>query len=101
MSNGKYTLITGGTEGIGYELSRLYAKDNHNLILVARNNDRLKNVKKELESKYGINVEIISLDLSIHNEREKLIKTVEEKNIVVDNLINNAGIGSFGEFSNN
>lgn len=94
----KYTLITGGTEGIGFELAKLYGKDNENLILVARDEDKLKEKKAFLEKEYNIEVLILSTDLSVDTSYEKIIKFVDEKNIVVDKLINNAGIGSFGEF---
>ncbi|MGG7096615.1 SDR family NAD(P)-dependent oxidoreductase [Clostridium sardiniense] len=94
----KYTLITGGTKGIGLELAKLFAKDRNNLIIVARKEDELKIVKENLEKKFNMFVEILELDLSVDNSCEELIKFVEEKNVVVDNLINNAGVGSFGYF---
>ena len=94
----KYTLITGGTEGIGFELAKLYGKDNENLILVARDENKLKEKKAFLEKEYKIEVLILSTDLSVDNSYENIIKFVDEKNIIVDKLINNAGIGSFGEF---
>ena len=47
-SNIKYTLITGASTGIGYELAKLFAKDKHNLILVSRNKNKLQSVKNEL-----------------------------------------------------
>lgn len=93
-----YTLITGGSEGIGLELAKLFAKDKHNLFLVARNIDNLEKVKKTIEKEYGVEVIVYSLDLSMDNSCVKLIDFVDENNLVVDNLINNAGIGSFGYF---
>lgn len=99
MSNlKKYTLITGGSEGIGLELAKLFAADRHNLIIVAKDTERLNYVKLYLEKKYGIDVEIIACDFSVDKSCEKVIKNVKEKNLIVDNLINNAGIGSFGLF---
>lgn len=94
----KYTLITGGTKGIGIELAKLFARDKNNLIIVARREDELKRVKENLEKEFNISVETLSLDLSVDSSCEKLIRFVEEKNMVVDNLINNAGVGSFGYF---
>ena len=94
-----YTLITGGTEGIGLELAKLFAADKHNLIIVARNQDKLEDIKIKFEKEYKIIVEIIQSDLCVDKSCEKIIKIVEEKNFIVDNLINNAGIGSFGLFS--
>jgi len=95
----RYTLITGGTEGIGLEVAKLFATDKHNLIIVARNQDKLEDIKIRFEKEYKITVEIIQIDLCMDKFCEKIIKTVEEKNLIVDNLINNAGIGSFGLFS--
>lgn len=94
----KYTLITGGSDGIGLELAKLFAADNNNLIIVARNNNKLEKIKNELGKEYGVKVEIIQCDLAVNKSYEKIIKIVEEKNYIVDNLINNAGIGSFGFF---
>ena len=95
----RYTLITGGTEGIGLELARLFATDKHNLIIIARNKDKLEDIKIKFEKEYKVIVEIIQIDLGVDKFCEKVIEIVEEKNLVVDNLINNAGIGSFGFFS--
>ncbi|MGG7059596.1 SDR family NAD(P)-dependent oxidoreductase [Clostridium nigeriense] len=91
-------LITGATTGIGYELARLYAKDENNLILVARDEEKLKEVKDELEF-YNIKVYTIALDLSEDNSCEKVLDFVNKKNLSVDILINNAGMGSFGYLS--
>lgn len=95
----KYTLITGGTEGIGLEMAKLFAEDKHNLIIAARNEEKLKAVKKSLENQYKINVETIAVDLSVDKSCEKVYEFVDEKNFIVDNLINNAGIGCFGYFN--
>lgn len=91
-------LITGATTGIGYELAKLYAKEGNNLILVARDEERLSEVKEELDL-YNIKVYILSLDLSEDNSCEKVLDFVNKKNLSVDILINNAGIGSFGYLS--
>ncbi|MDR3594876.1 SDR family oxidoreductase [Clostridium sp.] len=95
----KYTLITGGSDGIGFELAKIFAENRHNLIIVARNKSKLEKVKNKLEKEYKIKVQIISCDLSLNKSCEDIIRIVEEKNFIVDNLINNAGIGSFGFFN--
>lgn len=95
----RYTIITGGTEGIGLELAKLFAADKYNLIIAARDQKRLEEVKNEFENEYEISVEIIQVDLSVDKSCEKIIRIVEEKKLTVDNLINNAGIGSFGFFN--
>ncbi|PRR83250.1 SDR family NAD(P)-dependent oxidoreductase [Clostridium vincentii] len=95
----KYTLITGGTEGIGLEIAKLFAKDKHNLFIVARNRDKLEAARNFLEREYKIIVFILDIDLTVDNSCEKIYEFVDKNNLIVDNLINNAGIGSFGLFN--
>lgn len=92
-----YVLITGASSGIGYEISKLYAVDGYNLVLVARNIDKLEKAKNEL-SKYNIKVKILSLDITKDDEIKELFNYIEKNNISVSTLINNAGVGSFGDF---
>ena len=73
----KFTLITGGSEGIGFELAKLFANDNNNILLVARNNDKLNEAKEYLKKNYDVNVITISLDLSVDNSCEKIFEFVE------------------------
>lgn len=94
----RYTLITGGTKGIGLELAKLFAKDKNNLVIVSRNIDELKATKKALQDEFNVSVEVLNLDLSVDNSCKKLIEFIEEKNIIIENLVNNAGVGSFGYF---
>ncbi len=92
-----YTLITGGSTGIGYELAKLFAKDNNNLLLVARDLAKLNLVKEEFKD-LGIKVEVLSLDLSEDKSILKLFNYIEDNNMIIENIVNNAGIGSFGYF---
>lgn len=93
-----FVLITGATTGIGYELAKIYADDGYNLILVARNIERLEQVKNELNLIYNVNIHILSVDLSMDNSCEEILSYINKKNLTVDVLINNAGVGSFGYF---
>lgn len=97
-STRNYTLITGASTGIGYELAKLFARDRHNLILVARDESKLETAKNEL-SKYNVEVKILSLDLSKSEDIQGLFNYVEMNKLNVDILVNNAGIGTFGDFS--
>ena len=97
-STRNYTLITGASTGIGYELANLFAKDRHNLILVARDEGKLETAKNEL-SKYNVEVKILRLDLSKSEDIQGLFNYVEMNKLNVDILVNNAGIGTFGDFS--
>lgn len=92
-----YVLITGASSGIGYELAKLYASDGYNLILIARNIDKLKKVENEL-TQYNIEIKILSLDISKDYNIEKLFNYIETNKISISTLINNAGMGSFGDF---
>ena len=94
----KRTLITGASTGLGKELAKLYAKDNNSLILVARNLEKLNQVKEEITSLYNLNCEVISADLSKKEEWEKVFKFTEEKGYFINNLVNNAGFGDRTDF---
>jgi short-subunit dehydrogenase len=96
----KTALITGASSGIGYELTKLFAKDFYNLILVARNTDKLKEIQKDLNKKYNIDIIIITKDLSVPNAAVEIFNEIEKKQIVINILVNDAGIGSFGIFNN-
>ena len=93
-----YTLITGGSEGIGYELAKQFAQNGHNLILVARTGAELKRVKDELES---ADVEVITLskDLFDPNAPFELHDEIHARQLEVDILVNNAGQGEYGLFA--
>lgn len=93
-----FTIITGASSGIGYEIAKLFAKDKNNLILAARNEEKLNNIKQDFEKSYGIQVIVLKLDLTVESDVDYLYEYVNKNNIIVDNLINNAGMGSFGEF---
>ncbi len=94
----KYTLITGASSGIGFNLAHTFAKNNHNLILVARNKKTLFLLKEKLESLYRIDIQIIPLDISGETGAVTLYEIIQKKQLRVDILINNAGIGYHGEF---
>jgi uncharacterized protein len=83
-------LITGASSGIGREMAYYLASLNYDLILVARREDRLE----EIKGKVNVNVEIIPLDLTIEKNCFKLYEMTKNKN--VDFLVNNAGFGLFG-----
>lgn len=88
-------LITGASSGIGRDLAREFAKKNYDLVLVARNIEKLKTIKNELVEQYKVKAEYLSVDLS---NREKCIE-LYNKVRDIDILVNNAGLGDFGEFS--
>ena len=99
MKNLRYTLITGASMGIGYELAKLFAKDKHNLILISRNILKLQDVKNEL-SKFNIDIKILASDLKNNEDIQDLFNYIEANKLNINILVNNAGIGTFGDFNN-
>ncbi|MBB1283505.1 SDR family oxidoreductase [Flavisolibacter sp. BT320] len=97
-TNNRYALITGGSQGIGYELAKLFAGDGYNLVLVARTEADLQQRKQEFSQQYGVDVITISKDLFQPQAPFELYDEVKSKNIVVDVLVNDAGQGQFGLF---
>ncbi len=91
-------LITGASGGIGYELAKLFARDHHNLVLVARSADKLAQVAAELQP-HGVTVKTIALDLAAAPAPKFLFDQLQREGIAVDVLINNAGFGAYGEFA--
>ena len=87
----KYTLITGASSGIGKGLAEKFAKEGHNLIIVARRTNLLNEIKKDLENRYKIDVIVFTVDLSKEQEVEKFYNDVKKYEIEV--FINNAGFG--------
>ncbi len=92
-------LITGASGGIGYELAKLFAKDHHNLVLVARNGPRLEQVGNELQRQFGITVRTVALDLAAPTAPQFLFEELGHDGVNVDILVNNAGYGKLGEFA--
>jgi short-subunit dehydrogenase len=99
-SENNYTLITGATSGIGYELAKLFGSMGHNLILVARTGAHLENRQKEL-SILNIDVVTITKDLFEPNAPFELYEEVKTRGLEVDVLINDAGQGQYGLFVEN
>jgi uncharacterized protein len=94
-----YTLLTGASSGIGFELAHEFAKHQHNLILVARSTQILEDLKTSIEDKYKVVARVISLDLAQPDSADQLYKMVQDQNLSVDILVNNAGFGDHGLFA--
>ncbi len=91
----KTILITGASNGIGYEMFKILRKKEYKLVLVSRNEEQLRKIKDESPNKDLI--EIIPIDLSKEDAAQRLFDKCLENEIEVDILINNAGFGIFGE----
>jgi len=91
----KTALITGATSGLGYEFVKLFANDGYNLVLVARNEKRLKEIQ---QSYTNIEVTIIPKDLSVQGAAKEVFEEIENRGKDIDVLVNNAGFGLMGKF---
>lgn len=90
-------LITGASSGLGRSFAKILAKRGFDLVLVARRRPRLVELKKELTAEYGVRVKVLPHDLSKTEECIALFEETEQARI--DILINNAGFGVFGKFT--
>lgn len=84
-------LITGASSGIGKDMARVLYKKGYELVIVARDEEKLKELRQEL----GKNITIVTMDLALEENCQRLY----EENQDIDILINNAGFGTCGEFS--
>mgnify|MGYP001822917544 CR=1 FL=1 len=91
-------LVTGASSGIGQEIARMHAQKGGNLVLVARNESALNDLKQELEKAHGISATVVVADLAQANVANRVFEATEAAGIQVDMLINNAGIGGHGMF---
>lgn len=91
----KTVLITGATSGLGYDFVKLFANDNYNLVLVARNTEKMQQIKKAYSH---LNVTVISKDLSSRDAAKEVYEEIKEQGIHIDVLVNNAGFGLMGKF---
>lgn len=90
-------LITGASSGLGRDFAHLFSKDGHDLVVVARREDRLRALAYELNNRYGVSVRILVADLRQRDAAERLADAVSD--LEVDFLVNNAGFGIVGSFA--
>ena len=97
---GKWALVTGASSGIGWAIAEELAAGGTHLVLTARRKQRLAKLRRELRSTYGVQIEVLAADLAEPSTPPEIFAFTEERGITVDLLINNAGVGSYGEFLN-
>lgn len=97
--HGKTALVTGASSGLGVDFARHLAARGCNLILVARREHQLRAVQAEISQHYGVDVLIIPMDLAAVGAPQTLYDQIEAEGKQVDVLINNAGYGLYGRFT--
>lgn len=98
--DGCTALITGASAGIGREFARQLGARARQLVLVARREDRLHEIREELMKRHAkLSIVVCATDLSSAADVDALLKCIAGKQIPVDLLINNAGLGDYGSFA--
>jgi len=93
------SLITGASSGIGEVFARKLAARGRNVLLVARSEGKLITLCNELGRSNSIRAQYVALDLSLPDSPARLFEEAEKRGLSIDLLVNNAGFGSFGDFS--
>jgi short-subunit dehydrogenase len=92
-------LVTGGSGGIGLELAKVLARNGHDLVLVARSRDTLEAAAGQLEGKFDVKAHVFAADLTRTDAPEAIFDFLQNENIAIEVLVNNAGFGLGGEFA--
>lgn len=92
-------LVTGASSGIGLELATLLARGGHDLVFVSRNHRRLEDVARGLQEEFGVVVTVLAADLADPSAPGSVADELETRKLEVDALVNNAGFGVSGFFS--
>lgn len=92
MAGLKSVLITGASEGIGRCFADVFAKQGHDLILVARNETKLNALAAELQARFPVSVRVFAMDLIPHDAPQTLFNEIQQAQLSVDILLNNAGM---------
>jgi len=95
-----FALITGASKGIGRSIAIEFARRGKNVLLIARDEHRLKQLSSELQNDFKISASFLSIDLSDAEAPQEILNWCERQNFVVDVLVNNAGYGLSGPFEN-
>ncbi len=92
-------LITGASSGIGADLARVFAREGHDLVLVARSRDRLDALARELRDAHGAAARVLPIDLSAPGAAGVVRERVAQEGIDIEVLVNDAGFGMRGPFA--
>lgn len=95
---GKTALITGASKGLGTAFAKALAARGANVVLLARSTEKLESLAQSLATQYGVKCIALSIDLTASNAAQLVEKELDARGLVVDLLINNAGLGHSGSF---
>jgi uncharacterized protein len=96
---GRHALVTGASSGLGVDFARELARRGAGLTLVARREDRLRALARELADVHGVDAHVVALDLNQADAPDRLLADTQARRRPVDVLVNNAGFGLYGPFS--
>ncbi|MBL0149260.1 MAG: SDR family oxidoreductase [Ideonella sp.] len=91
-------LITGASSGIGEALARRFAQGGHQVVLVARSEDKLRTLAREIGAAHGVKAHVVVADLSLPGAAQQLAAAMKRARRPIDVLVNNAGVLEHGEF---
>lgn len=97
MSN-KTALITGATGGLGKEFVKIFAQQGNDLVLVGRNPQKLADLQRKTARQFNVRVSTVAVDFTQDDAAEKIYQAVQKAGLVIDYLVNNAGLGGQGTF---
>ena len=92
-------LVTGASSGIGYELTKVLAREGHDVALVARSADQLEKIAADLRDDFGVRALVVAADLADPDSPDRICARLREADFTVDVLVNNAGFGTMGRFA--
>ncbi len=95
----KWVLITGASQGIGLEFAKIFAAEGYHLVLLARDEARLSQIADELSARHGVTAKVMAKDLSSASAAREIFDELQRGQIPISILINNAGFGHQGAFT--
>jgi short-subunit dehydrogenase len=99
MTNGPAAVVTGASSGMGAEYAKLFARDGHELVLVARREDRLAALAAEIEKAHGVRAHVVPADLATAAGVGRVVDGVKSLGLDVEFLVNDAGFATSGTFA--
>ena len=92
-------LITGASSGLGLDFAHIFAREGYDVVLVARNKERLQSLAAELRSSYGVKAHVVATDLAQPLGIVEVADYIDENRLAIDVLVNDAGFGDHGAFA--